>query len=45
MNKWASKQDMTIGNPPSKTLLRLFIIAWAILVSKVYDKASYYVLL
>ncbi len=32
-----SNQDSSIRNPFPKTLLKLFVIAWAILVSKVYD--------
>ena len=32
-----SNQDSSIRNPLCKTLLMLFVIAWAVLVSKVYD--------
>ncbi len=42
------KEDKTMSNPDSsirnllcKTLLKLFVIAWAILVSKVYDRRHY----
>ncbi len=38
MTEPASKRDSLIHNPLCKTLLMLFIIAWAILISKVYDK-------
>ncbi len=36
-DKTMSNQDSSIRNPLSKTLLKLFVIAWAVLVSKVYD--------
>jgi len=35
----AGKQDGLVHNPLCKTLLMLFVIAWAILISKVYDKS------
>ncbi len=43
--EWVNKQDKTISNPPSfvtKTLLLLFIITWAILISKVYDTLAFF---
>ncbi len=32
-----SNQGSPIRNPSLKALLKLFVIAWAVLVSKVYD--------
>ena len=36
-DKTFSNQGSPIRNPLCKTLLKLFFITWAILVSKVYD--------
>ncbi len=35
-----SNQDSSIRNPLARPLLKLFVIAWAVLVSKVYYSAT-----
>ncbi len=39
-DKMVNKPDSSIRNLLCKTLLKLFVIAWAILISKVYDTSS-----